>query len=195
MDELRVVLDTDFINRITSYEDGDPQGLFCRIFHTLRKKPVVHQYVAEHELTHNSVAKALMQSRFLEVIPYSAFLKDKLAWKRYDKNVRDMHNKLLGFRIDMGKSVFAELRPEDDITARHAQMSLGEIHSIFMAVELGIPLFYSNDADAKVVASRYPRGRLKVLNLEAVSEQLDVDNSEVTTKERKYLRNYNQHRR
>ncbi len=195
MDELRVVLDTDFINRITSYEDGDPQGLFCRIFHTLGKKPVVHQYVAEHELMHNSVAKALMQSGFLDVIPYSAFLKDKLAWKRYDRTFRDIHAQLRGFRIDKGKSVFTELRPEDDITARHAQMSFGEIHSILMAVELGIPLFYSNDADAKVVASRYPRGRLKVLNLEAVSEQLDVDSSEVTTKERKYLWKYNQHRR
>lgn len=112
----------------------------------------------------------------------------------YDRTFRDMHAQLRGFRIEK-KNVFAGLRPEDDITTKHTQISLEEIHSIIMAVELGIPLFYSNDADAKVVASRYPRDRLKVLNLEAVSEQLDVDGSEVTTKERKYLRKYNQHRR
>ena len=80
---------------------------------------------------------------------------------------------------------------KDDIFGRQAGRSFGEIHSILMAVELGIPLFYSNDTGTKTAVNRYHTGRLIVQNAEEVSELLkEADQSQVTGAERRFIRHF-----
>ena len=180
MAEDRVVLDTDFINGITDYRDGDPAGLFRRVFQVLGRRPVVHSFVANHELTHNPTAQALLQDGTLTSISLDALstLDEEDGKKQYRNYFEDMYTQI----------TYDALPPNTDIFARHAGMSFGEIHSILLAVELGIPLLYSNDSGAKTAARHYARGRLTVQNAVEVAELL-ADSPLISAKERKFIQN------
>ncbi len=181
MEERRVVLDTDFINLITDFRDCDAKDLFKRIFSALDRIPVVHPFVANCELHNNRIAQELIESGDLFVINKADFLPedDEFEEEFYRNSFSDMY-----FVITK------ESLPEySDIWRRNAGHSFGEIHSILMAVSLGLPLFYSNDGGAKQAASRYAQKRLSVVNAAELAENL-VGNSFVTPKERKYLKNY-----
>lgn len=83
------------------------------------------------------------------------------------------------------------LAPSEDIFASHAGRSFGEIHSVLMAAELGIPLFYSNDSGARTAAGRYKVGCLIVQNAEEVAELLkNAGTSVVTGDERRFISHY-----
>ena len=186
MDENRVVLDTDFISGITDYRDGDSSDLFRRVFQTLGKVPVVHSFIADNELIHTPVAQALLREGFVQSISCT------------ELSVPDGMDGEAEYR-GMFESMYQRIKNEPlsahiNIFARNAGKSFGEIHSILLATELGIPLFYSNDSDAKTAAKAYPRGRLTIMNAEDVAEQL-IDTDLITGKERKFIRNYYQRKR
>ena len=182
MDDRRVALDTDFINRITDFQEGDPANFFCRLFQALDQEPVVHPYVAQFELMHNSIAQRLMSNGSLTVIQYSEFLpeNDDIALRHYRQTFEDLYPKT---------SKMLALPKGLDIWSRHAKMSMGETHTILMAVTLGIPLFYSNDGGAKRGASYYRAGLLKVYNAEEVASLLN-SSEQITGKERRFLSHY-----
>lgn len=195
-EENRIVLDTDFINMITSYKAGDPKELFRRIFHTLEKQPVVHPYVAENELDTNRVAKELIDAGDIVKISYEEFLPENGIRKpAYEKSFHDLHRSIREAYIPKAnKPEMAPLQPNEDIFQRQAGRSFGEIHSILMATELGIPVLLSNDKGAKIAAARYKAKQLIVQNAIEVSELLKKK-AEVTAKERKFLRNCYKHRK
>lgn len=191
--ERRVVLDTDFIEGITSYRKGDAADLFRRVFRVLDKQPVVHPYVADNELIHDRVAQGLITSGELTVIPYHAFLpEDEVRQALYRNSFKDMHQIIVGEHIPRrGGCRMVPLAPDEDIFTGHAKRSFGEIHSILMAAELGIPLFYSNDSGARTAAGRYRAGRLIVQNAEEVAELLkEAGGSVVTGEERRFIAHY-----
>ncbi len=176
----QVVLDTDFINGITDCRDADPADLFRRVFQALEAEPVVHSFVAERELIHNAVARKLLEGGFLRSIRLDRLrdLDEKEGKRQYRNNFEDMYLQITG----------DELPAETDLFARNAGKSFGEIHSILLATELGIPLLYSNDHGAKTAARHYARGRLTVRNAEEVAELL-TDCDLVSAKERKFIGN------
>lgn len=192
MAEQQVVLDTDFINGITSYQAGDGSDLFCRVFRTLNKCPVVHPYVAENELMHNSIAQELIANGILSVIPYDSFLPLNGANRiLYINSFHDIHKIILEEYVPRrDKPEMVPLTKNEDIFARCAGRSFGEIHSILMAAELGIPLFYSNDSGAKTAVSRFAAGRLIVQNATEVAKLLKTEGSEITGKERRFIKNF-----
>lgn len=177
----QVVLDTDFINGITAYRDGDAADLFRRVFQELKQTPVVHSFVAERELVHNKVAQLLLQEGYITAIPLDAMdVPEGTDGKDlYRKTFEAMYERITG-----------DVFPDDieDIFGRHAQMSFGEIHSVLLATELGIPLLYSNDGDAKDAARYYAKGRLRVVNAEELGELLKGTEG-ISGKERKFIRN------
>lgn len=177
----QVVLDTDFINGITAYQDGDAADLFRRVFQELGQSPIVHSFVAEQELVHNDIAQALLREGYITSISLTAMcLPDGMDGKvQYRKNFEAMYE-----RIE--RKAF----PDDikDIFGRHAGMSFGEIHSILLATELGIPLLYSNDGGTKRASKYYAKGRLTVMNAEELGESLK-GSVNITSKERKFIRN------
>ncbi len=181
MDENRVVLDTDFISGITGYRDGDAADLFRRIFTTLEKVPVVHSFLAKYELDRDPIAQTLLQEGFIQSISCDklsvpAQMDGKAA---YRDSFSDMYMRVKGDALPEKTNIFM----------RKAKSSFGEIHSILLATELGIPLFYSNDSDAKVAAKAFSKGRLTIMNAIDVASQLESSTS-IDAKERKFLRNY-----
>lgn len=180
MDHARVVLDTDFINGITEYQDGDPADLFRRVFRELGREPVVHPFVAERELIYNTVAQKLMKEGALCVIPLKNIIDPNSEEEQtlYRNNFEDMYTQI----------TCETLCAETDIFGRNAKKSFGEIHSVLLAAELGIPLLYSNDYGAKTAARYYAKGRLTVQNAEEVAELLQ-DSQLIEAKERKFIRN------
>lgn len=189
VEEQRVVLDADFIGGITDYKSGDGADLFRRVFCTLGKCPVVHPYVAEHELINNRVAQSLIKNGDIVVIPYTDFLAENGAKNTlYRKSFHDLHTIIRETHIPRrGNAEMVPLKWGDNIFARHAGRSFGEIHSILMAVELGIPLFYSNDSGAKTAAGRYRAGQLIVKNAEEVAELLKENGTKITGDERRFI--------
>lgn len=184
MSESRVVLDADFINLITDIRDSDPADLFKRIFAALGKTPVVHPYVAQHELYSNKVVQALIANGDLSVIQKDLFLPagDTFSETLYEKNFYNIYNVITKDPLPcLG-----------DIWQHRAGNNFGEIHSVLMAAELGLPLFYSNDGGAKQAATYYATGRLDVLNAAELADNL-TESTTITGKERKYLRKYKEH--
>ena len=183
MEDNRVALDTDFINVITEYRDRDSATLFCDIFKVLGKTPVVHPFVAECELMHNAVALGLLEKGVIQTIPYEEFLPNEDADKRtfYTNMFRELNTKITGRSLSEQTNIFAS----------NAGHSFGEVHTVLMAVELGIPLFYSNDRGAKTAAAAYAKGRLIVQNIKEVVAQLQDQDTEkiIKGKEKRYLRN------
>lgn len=142
--ENRVIIDTDFLNKITQANGIDGKSLFIRMMSLLGRKPVVHWYVAENEMcVNNPVAKALLDTGIIEIIRPGDFL----------KNSEDLNDYEYYY-----KKWFNYMNPDDRLcehecpnvfTFRKAGRSLGEIHSILLAKFTGIPLFMSDDRDAK----------------------------------------------
>lgn len=192
MDKHCAVLDTDFLNLITNYRDGDPIDLFQRIMQGLDCSPVLHPYVAEHELNQNRIAMQLIDRGLVQVIPYESFLNrdDELETMMYRRNFEDLHNAITeDIESKYGSSEVKKLESNTNIFQRHAQMSFGEVHSLLMAAELQIPILYSNDHGAVIAARRFPPNRIEVLNAEKVATSLE-GKTEVSSKERRYLRKY-----
>lgn len=181
MSESRVVLDADFINLITDIRDSDPADLFKRIFAALAKTPVVHPYVAQHELHSNKVAQALITSGDLLVIEKDSFLPpgDTFMQAHYKLNSYDIYNVIT-------KDPLPFL---GDIWQNRAGNNFGEIHSVLMAADLGLPLFYSNDGGAKQAATYYASGLLDVVNAAELADNL-TEVATITGKERRYLKKY-----
>lgn len=194
-EENRVVLDTDFINIITNYRKEDPKDFFRRIFRTLGVRPVVHPYVAEHELKNNKIAQELIAAGDIAVIPYNQFL-PPTGVKRtfYVRNFHDLHRIIRENYVPRrDKPEMLPLQPDEDIFSRQSGRSFGEIHSILMAAELGIPVLFSNDKGAKTAATRFAAGRLTVQSAIEV-EPLLRGHPEIKSTERKYLRKCYEHR-
>ena len=195
-EEKRVVLDTDFINTITKYQTGDSKDFFHRIFCTLGVQPVVHPYIAEYELENNKIAQELIAAGDIIVIPYDAFLPPAGTRRTfYVKSFHDLHRIIPESYVPQrDKPEMFPLRPDEDIFARQAGRSFGEIHSILMAVELEIPVLFSDDKGAKTAATRYAVDRLIVQSAIEVADLLQ-DQPEITGSERRYLRKCYEHRK
>lgn len=192
VEERRVVLDADFIMEIGRYQSGDSVELFRRMFCVMDKIPVIHPYVADNELDQNAFAKKLIEQGDLTVIAYGEFLPaDPEEEEIYRQNFEDMYTMIRDRQASRGQGIMLPLDPGEDIFKRHARRSFGEIHSILMATELGIPLFYSNDGGAKTVARHFTKGSLIVENTEEVVKKiLETDNSALNRRQRRFLENY-----
>ena len=187
MEDRRVVLDADFINALTQYRDSAAVDFFQRLFQAIKKEPVVHPYVFECELMHNAEVEILVDRGLLHVIPKEEFCPDDNEYVRmhYCESFNDVYRKIMGGSL----SEIADGNIEDVIFSRHAQHSFGEIHSVLMATELKIPLFYSNDHGAKIAASAYTRGRLTVCNIREVADDLK-DAAILSGKEKRYMKKF-----
>lgn len=192
----QVVLDADFIQAIIGYEEGDGEDLFRRVFRALGKSPVVHPFVAQHEFEVHSrkeipiIFQSLIQHGDLTVIPYSSFLppQHKILEQHYRKRFRDMYEFFRETYVTKkGEYKLPPLDPQIDIFWRRAGRSFGEIHSMLMTEDLGIPKFYSNDGGAKQVATYYAEWPLEVQNAIEVAALLKESGSRVTRDERRAI--------
>ena len=178
----QVVLDTDFIVGILEYESGDPVDLFRRVFQDLGYAPVVHSYLVRNELLlYEGKVRTLLEEGTLTSISLECLggVDDEYGRELYRNNFVDMHKQFN----------YEALPEETDIFASRANGSFGEIHSILLATELGIPLLYSNDGGTKIAARYFAEGRLTVENAMEVAERL-MGSTLILPQERKFIHNY-----
>lgn len=148
MAKTRAVLDADFINKINEIRQADKERLFEKLMDELDCLPFVHPYVMEHELFGCELAASMRGKGALCCMNYDVFMPaGKKA--RYEQRFRDLYR-----QMTLQENGW-EAEAHDDIFARHAGCSYGEIHSVLMAAELGIPIFYSNDHSGKSLCGRF----------------------------------------
>ena len=179
MDKILAVVDSDFVQKIGEIRSRDPYELFCKHMDELNCIPVVHPYVMEHELFSCELAKKLLDNGVLRTIEYEEFM-PATRKKQYESAFQDLYHVLT--MNEFG----TELEPDNDIFTRHAKKSYGEIHSVLMASQMQIPIFYSNDHSGKTLCLRFRN--LVAKNIQEICLELQQREScSITSKERKYL--------
>lgn len=182
MERSLAVLDTDFILKIADIHTPkvDTADLFVRLMDGLACDPVVHPYVMEHELHACGLAKEMERAGKLRAISYDDFMPKNQLF--YEQAFREMYH-ILTFE-DNGE----EREPDQNIYTHHAGKSYGEIHSLIMANQLQIPIFYSNDHGAKTLCRRFAAGRIQAVTMQEVKEKLAASPvCPINGKEWKYL--------
>lgn len=177
------VFDADFIQTIASVQTTPPSELFDKLTSDLDCNPVVHPFVAEEELLACELAKNKISEGLLRVVAYSEFIKTEFQKQHYIQTFLDAYRWLT-----LQESGKEEAPPTDDIFHHFSGYDFGEIHSVLMAAELEIPLFYSNDHSSKSLCGRFSDGVVKSYRMTEVCQQLaERETSSVTSRERKAL--------
>ena len=179
MDQVLAVVDSDFVQKIGEIRSRDPYELFCRLMKELNGIPVVHPYVMEHELFNCELAKKLRDNGVLQIIEYEQFMPTTRK-KQYESAFKDLYH------ILTIEEYGTEQELDNNIFTRHAKKSYGEIHSVLMASQMQIPIFYSNDHSGKILCHRFRN--LVSKNIQEICLDLEQrENCSITPKERKYL--------
>lgn len=179
MDKIYAVVDSDFVQKIGEIRNRDPYELFCKLMDELNCIPVVHPYVMEHELFSCELAKKLLDTGVLRPIKYDEFL-PIVRKRQYESAFQDLYHVLTMNEYGL------EQEPDEDIFTRHAGKSYGEIHSVLMASQMQIPIFYSNDHSGKTLCRRFRN--LAAKNIQEICQELEQrEHCSITSKERKYL--------
>ena len=179
MDKILAVVDSDFVQKIGEIRNRDSYDLFCKLMNELNCVPVVHPYVMEHELFNCALAKKLRDNNVLLIIEYKDFMPTTRK-QQYESAFRDLYHVLTMNEYGI------EEDPDSNIFTSHAGKSYGEIHSVLMASQMQIPIFYSNDHGAKTLCLRFRN--LVAKNIQEICFELEQrENCSITSKERKYL--------
>lgn len=144
-----VLVDSDFFTMIAPCKNIDKEKEFVKsVFDSLNKKPCIHPFVAKEELFNNEVIKQLIDEGYITVIDYNSVLKESWMEQQYVDN-------FVTYYDYMNSEKIPSLSPEikfSDIKRHHANKNMGEIHTLIFAHYLEIPLFMSNDKEAKKLA-------------------------------------------
>ena len=176
---MQAVLDADFINKIDEIKSTDTKQLFRKLMKELNCTPVVHPYVMSHEQFSCNLAQDMIEEGLLRSVDYKEFLPDDKR-EGYEQRFRDLYWDMTFEESGQG------IEAHDNIFIRHAGCSYGEVHSVLMAAELGIPVFYSNDHSGKTLCNHFRNLESKTIH-EICEEYKGKDGSIITAKEWKYL--------
>ena len=138
------VIDADFFRNATEYDRSTT--FFLRILDEMEMKPVMHESVAETELSQNQYLDQLLQSGRIAVVRYEDYLRDDTDKEEYKEYFLDAYERInhLEFPAD-----------EDIYKYSDQKESLGEIRSLYMAMKKGYHYFMSDDGDSKFLAKNY----------------------------------------
>jgi hypothetical protein len=147
------IVDTCFIQKLSS--GGDKVENIKLVLDELGYNPVVHPYIAEHELSLYSYSDNLVKTGYIRKIDYNEFLRDdydKSLYEGYFKVVyEDMHSYL---EASGGPKQVEKIDFEHgfDIYNSHRQgSSFGDVHMILMAAFLRLPIILSEDSDIELL--------------------------------------------
>ena len=138
------VIDADFFRNATEYDRSTT--FFLRILDEMEMKPVMHEFVAETELSQNQYLDPVLQSGRIAVVRYEDYLRDDTDKEEYKEYFLDAYERINHL----------EFPADEDIYKYSAQKeSLGEIRSLYMAMKKGYHYFMSDDGDSKFLAKNY----------------------------------------
>lgn len=112
----------------------------------LNVQPVMHEFVAETELSRNQYLEQLLREHQLVVVRYEDYLRDYADRDEYREYFLDAYERINRYEF-----------PENEDIYRYAekQESLGEIRSLYMAVKKGYRYFMSDDGDSRSLAANF----------------------------------------
>lgn len=160
MDKTEALVDTVFLQNLSSR--GKRLDDFKKIINELNYRPVIHPYIAKHELDMFDGLKVLEKEGFVRVAKYEDFLssnEDKEVYQGYFLQSHDELRKKLECS-HKGKRIEPLILPDGcSIFQYHrAGMSLGDVHLILMAAFEEIPIVLTDDSDIELlkgIAKKY----------------------------------------
>lgn len=174
-----VVLDADVVrdifgivrDRVT--EEYDVVDVFKKIFDSLGKKPVIHEYVYNNELivlgpSVKDTLQKLVKSDYIKVVKFSDHIEDYNNPSSNNRSFYCLQCQKIRQHCSMSK-----IPTGLDIFQNAEGWSLGEIHSYLMAVSMGYEYLYSNDRDVKNFNYVFPENKhITVKNIDQVIKEM-----------------------
>ena len=153
MTKNEAIIDTCFIEKITS--GGSKVENIKLVLEELEYKPVVHPYVAKHEISLHSYSNDLIETGYIRKIEYSEFIPDeddKLMYEDYFYQVYEDMRQFLEAK-GVPKQIEKLVLPKNqDIYSYHRQgSSLGDVHMILMAAFMRLPIILTEDSDIELL--------------------------------------------
>lgn len=167
MEKREALVDTVFLQNLSSR--GKRLDDFKKIINELNYRPVIHPYIAKHELDMFEGLKVLEKEGFVRMAKYEDFLhskEDKEVYQGYFQQSHDELRKKLE-RSHKGKRI-EEIKLPTGISIfefHKAGMSLGDVHLILMAAFEGIPIILTDDSDIELlkgIAKKYSYSRHEI---------------------------------
>lgn len=153
-----VVVDTCFLEKMTG--EGKHIEDMKRILATLDFKPVVHPYMAKHELSVKSYLKELVDSGYIRVVAWEEFIPDESDRVMYEWYMYEYYEELRLYlhNTNSRKQIKPLNKTEIDSKGtifdyRYASSSLGDVHMILMAVFMKLPIILTEDSDIAALRS------------------------------------------
>lgn len=159
-DITKAVVDADFFIKLT--EHGEQEYLFLKILEDLGIEPIMHCYVYEEELRKSAIIKSLVQKKKIKVYDYSDYITEENK-DEYEEYFYEAYERFNGFEFDERQNLYKY----------HAvKESLGEIRSLYMAKELGIPYFMSDDSGLKYYVKKWFSSNKHSIEIVSIYEAL-----------------------
>lgn len=160
MDKMEALVDTVFLQNLSS--KGKRLDDFKRIIEELNYRPVIHPYIANHELDMFDGLQILEKEGFVRIAKYGEFLQCKIDEQLYEEYFQPAHDELREKleQSSKGKSIEPLILPKGASVLKYhkAGMSLGDVHLILMASFVGIPIILTDDSDIELlkgIAKKY----------------------------------------
>ena len=130
-----------FFRNATEYDRSTT--FFLRILDEMEMKPVMHEFVAETELSQNQYLDQLLQSGRIAVVRYEDYLRNDTDKEEYKEYFLDAYERINRLEFLTDKDIYKYSEKKE---------SLGEIRSLYMAMKKGYHYFMSDDGDSKFLA-------------------------------------------
>lgn len=160
MKKKEALVDTVFLLNLSSR--GKRLEDFKKIINELDYRPVIHPYIAQHELDTFDGLKVLEKEGLVRMAKYEDFLHSEDEKEMYEDYFQQSHDELRE-KLEhsrKGKRI-APLNLPDGITIfefHRGGMSLGDVHLILMAAFEEIPIVLTDDSDIQLlkgIAKKY----------------------------------------
>ena len=145
------LIDNVFFQKFYELRDFDSELAFKEFFNQSGISPLIHPYIFEFEIIESEkkeFANCLISDGLLGLLDWFDFIKpDEFYSKAYYSGICASYQKLFKKPLIIpAKSTIKDFHISSN--------SLGEVHSIFTAKILDVPLFCSNDHDSKCWARK-----------------------------------------
>lgn len=140
----KAVIDADFFINTTEYDRST--AFFLRILDEMEMQPVMHEFVAETELSQNRYLDQLLQSGQIAIVRYEDYLCSDTDKEEYKEYFLDAYERINRREFSKNKDIYGY---------SDGQESLGEIRSLYMAMKRGYHYFMSDDGHSKFLAKNF----------------------------------------
>lgn len=179
------LVDTCFLHKISN--DGKEIEVLKKVINALEIKPVVHPYIAMHELGLYSSYKILIDEGFLKVIEYSDIFKTAVSQSVYEGYLQvlydDFHKTMDTVNTEKARKMYSDISKINVFEAHKQGSSLGDVHMMLTAAFLNIPMILTEDSDIEILRDisnrriKYNNASIKILNAIDAIKIIVSDNS------------------